>query len=362
MDFSKLSDFGNFVFTGLTGTKLSDRDKNILETIRPAGILFLKRNILQDVPYDKWQSEFSELISDIRKYSGRDKILLSIDHEGGKVQRTPEPITNFGYPRDYSKQAGAIARAMAEELKSIGINLSWAPSADINTNPENPIVGKLGRAFSTDAKEVASAAVEFAKGLMEKNIISCAKHFPGHGGTWSDSHLELPVVDSDEQLVRSRELLPFQALIDAGVPMVMTAHVLFNKIDPKNPATFSKKILSDILRKEMGFKGVIIADDINMLAIFDRIRTVEGIAETINAGIDTYIVGRFPEPEKDDSPLLVCKLLKQALEEGKISAERLQESKLRVDALLEHTTMFDPHILDSAFFAKHVALKSSILV
>src|SRR5690606_11522733 len=148
--------------------------------------------------------------------------------------------TNFGYPVDYCKKASEVASAMADELRSLGINLSWSPSADVNTNPENPIVGKLGRAFSSDPNAVAAYCVEFSRALQSGGIIPCGKHFPGHGDTWSDSHLELPAVELDKKLAMERELVPFKALIEAGVPCIMTAHVLFKGIDPVNPATFSK--------------------------------------------------------------------------------------------------------------------------
>lgn len=360
MNFSNLSDFGNFVITGVSGTRLSEVDKRLLETTRPAGILFLKRNILQGVEYGKWHDEFSALIEDILKYSGRKKMLLTIDHEGGQVQRAPSPITNFGTPEKYRKNAAEVASAMALELKSMGINLSWAPSADINTNPENPIIGKLGRSFSSSPEEVSKACVEFAQAMQANGILTCAKHFPGHGDTWSDSHLELPVVDVNEETALSRELLPFQALIDMKIPSIMTAHVLFKKIDPVNPATFSRKILTDILRNKMGYKGVIIADDINMLAIFDKIRTVEGVALSINAGVDTYIVGRFPNPDSDESPRTLCTLLQEALVKGLVTSENLATSSKRVDELLNQSEIYKANILEKEIFAKHKSLTDSL--
>lgn len=356
MTFSKLEEFGDFVISGISGTRLSAQDRSILETVRPCGVLFLKRNIVQDAPYEEWQREFAALVSDIKKACGREKMLFSIDHEGGKVQRTPPPITNFGAPEEYGSKARQVARAMAEELKSLGINLSWAPLADINSNPENPIIGKLKRAFSDDPKEVARIAVEFADEMQKNGIITCGKHFPGHGATRADSHLELPVVDVDEKTLRERELVPFKALIDRNIPSIMTAHVLFKNIDPSNPATFSRKMLTDILRNELGYKGVIIADDINMLAIYDRIRTVEGVSDSVNAGVDTFIVGRFPDPEKDSSPIVLAELLMKACVEKRISAERLNESKSRVSALLAGCKMHDPHLIGQQVFARHQEL------
>lgn len=356
MAFSKLSDFGDLIITGLSSTKLTDQDKRILEAVQPAGILFLKRNILQDVPYEDWLGEFSKLISDTLQYSSRKKMFLTIDHEGGKVQRAPLPVTNFGSPQEYQKRADQVAAAMAVELRTMGINLSWSPSVDINTNPENPIIGKLGRAFSRDPGEVAKAGVEFLNALEANGVIGCAKHFPGHGETWSDSHLELPVVSVDEATAIRRELMPFQAMIDAGVSCIMTAHVLFDQIDPKNPATFSHKFLTEILRKKMGYSGLIIADDINMLAIYDRIRTEDGVSDSVNAGVDSFIVGRFPDPEEDSSPILLAELLKQAVEHGKITESRLNESKERAKNLLKKIPMYKPEILDSSVLAKHRAL------
>lgn len=357
---ANISKYGSFVLTGISGTELNDLDKKILESVRPVGILFLKRNLDHSLPYQGWHEKFARLLEDIKKYTGREKIILSIDHEGGQVQRTPPPYTNFGAPFGYARYAAEVATAMATELKALGINLSWAPSADINTNPQNPIIGKLGRAFGTTVEEVDAATLPFSRALMESGILGCAKHFPGHGDTWSDSHLELPIVKISETEARARELLTFRALIRDGIPFVMTAHVSFPEIDPSGPATFSRKLLSDILRDELGFQGVLIADDINMKAVADKFHSHEEVAKCLNATVDMFIVGRHPTPDSDEGPIRIAQLIERAIQEGLVSQEIIDTAIARVDGVLNTISMHVPTLLDQSVFDRHAELAKRI--
>ena len=357
---SPTSDFGNFIITGVSGTELNDFDIKILETVRPIGILFLKRNFDHEAPYEVWLEKFSKLISDIKKRTGRSKLFLTVDHEGGKVQRTPSPITNFGAPRKHASKATAVAKANAVELKSLGINVSWSPLADINTNPENPIIGKLDRSFGENAADVSRYAVEYYQGLISEGVLGCAKHFPGHGDTWSDSHLELPIVSLTLDAATNRELLPFKALIEIDVAFVMTAHVMFPDIDKENPATFSPKIITDVLRNELGFQNIIVADDVNMKAVADKFKTIEGVAQTFKAGIDMMLVGRYPEPDKDNTPVLLCNLMKECVTKGLIDSDRLKQSYQRIERILSDTIMPTPKPLEASIFDAHKILANSI--
>lgn len=353
-------DAGRHLIVGVSGTSLNEIDRKILKSVKPIGILFLKRNLDHSLPYQEWHKKFADLLSEIKEITGREKMLFTIDHEGGQVQRTPAPITNFGTPEKYAKKSGEIARAQAKELKSLGINLSWAPLGDINTNPQNPIIGKLGRSFGATAGEVTRAAVPYLKSLLAEGIFGCAKHFPGHGDTWSDSHLELPIVKLLESKARERELQPFKALIAAGVQFIMTAHVMFPEIDRKFPATLSEHIITDILRNDLGFKKVIIADDVNMKAIAERFENESGLTQAFNAGVDMFIVGRYPNPDSDETPMRLADHMQSAIESGAIKKNIIEKSRARIDTVMKELHMHTPSILDSAILERHKNLATSI--
>lgn len=354
-----LSEFGAHFIVGLSGPTLSDLDRRILTSLRPAGVLLLKRNFAADLTYERWLEKYRALYEEILRCIERPNIFVSIDHEGGPVQTAPAPLTNFGPALSHRNRASEVARAMALELRSLGVNLSWAPVVDINSNPKNPIIGMLGRAYGDSAEEVSRYALPLMRGLLENGILPCAKHYPGHGDTWSDSHLELPSVDADSDLLHRRELAPYRRLIDAGVPLIMTAHVIYPKIDPRQPATVSRRLINDILREEFAFDGVVVADNIDMAAIVDRFRTAQGVADAVNAGIDLFIVSRLPDPTNDEGPLQAARFLREAIQCQLVSQASLESAARRVNALLARTPMPAIHQLDAALLARHEKLRTS---
>lgn len=327
-----LSQFGEHFVVGLAGTSLSELDKEILETLRPRGVLLLKRNFDHTAPYDSWLKSLEGLYSDIKKRTGRSDLIISIDHEGDRVTRTPSPITHFPAAMFYSGRAAEVGHAMGVELKSIGVNVSWAPVADIHSNPSNPVIGK--RAFDTEATSVSSKVSEFAEALMKTGVLGCAKHFPGHGDTAVDSHLELPVVERTLDEIRVRELLPFQALIKKGIPFVMTSHILFPKIDSENPATLSYKLLTGVLREELGFDGVVVSDDLDMKAISSRLDASETIARAMSAGCDLFIVARHPNAESK-RPLELAENLRRSLEKKRLDPKVVDAARSRIQNLCQ---------------------------
>ncbi|PWT96636.1 MAG: hypothetical protein C5B53_09255, partial [Candidatus Melainabacteria bacterium] len=286
MNLDKISTFGKMFVVEPAGPTLTDREKRLLQELKPAAIMFRKRNFLQGQNYEVWLAAYRELLKQCREAIGRERIIVSVDHEGGRVIRPPLPITPFPYAAKWADQVAPVATAMVIELKSLGINVNFAPVADIHSNPDNPVINE--RSFGTTAKSVTEAATKFATVMSKNAIIPCAKHFPGHGDTKQDSHFGLPVLESTLDELRKRELIPFQALVDMGIPMVMTAHILFPKIDRENSATCSKTILHDLLRKEMGFKGVIIADALGMKAI--KAEEYDTVAKSLNASLDLFLV------------------------------------------------------------------------
>jgi len=324
--------YGQHFIVGLSGVTLDDYDKAILGKIKPAGILLLKRNFDHTRKYPEWLELLKRLLSEVRNYVERDELIVSIDHEGGRVHRVPAPITKFPEAERYAERSKEVAKAMAIELRSLGINLSWSPLSDIHSNPANPIIG--ARAFGKTPEQVIQRSLEFLKSLQENGVLGCSKHYPGHGDTSTDSHLELPTLNLSEAQLRSRELLPFKAMVEAEVPFIMTAHILFPQIDPHFPATLSQKILNDILRKELGYNGIIISDDLDMKAVSDGFKREENVGNAINAGCDMFIVARNPDPATD-RPLVITNYIYRCLMNRQITELRLKESFDRVSNLMK---------------------------
>lgn len=353
------SSYGHHFIVGLSGITLSDSDKKLLAELRPAGVLLLKRNFDHTVPYEQWLPKLRALIDDVKKYSEREDMIISIDHEGRRVMRTPPPLTVFPNAQKFASRAAEVATAHARELRTIGVNLSWAPVADVHSNPSNPIIGE--RAFGNDPQSVSKYSVEYLKALEHGGVLGCAKHFPGHGDTSTDSHLELPVVNISEQELWQRELPPFTALINAGVSFMMTAHILYPKIDAANPATMSTKILDGILRKQMKFDGIVVSDDLDMHAVAERFsKSREATVQATNAGCDMFIVARH-HPEKEDRALLAARFMGEAVASGEISEARLFEAFTRINKVFEerlenHTTQ----PIQPAVLAAHQQLATQI--
>jgi beta-N-acetylhexosaminidase len=177
---------------------------------------------------------------------------------------------------------------MGQELKRGGVNLDFAPVLDVSSNRKNPIIGD--RAFSADPKTAAAAALAFAEGLKDEGLLVCGKHFPGHGDTKTDSHLTLPRVRKSRKGMEWVELLPFRRAITAKIPMLMTAHVVYDAFDPKLPATLSPRILKDLLRRRMGYRGVVISDDLQMKAISKTYAPDEAAVLALAAGCDLLLI------------------------------------------------------------------------
>lgn len=351
------ADFGHHFIVGLSGWQLDDTDKRILEEVRPLGILLLKRNFAHHLPYPAWLEALRKLLDDVRRYCGRNELIVTLDHEGGKVHRAPPPITLFPSPAAYASRAAEVAEAMAREIRCLGVNLSWAPLADIDSNPANPVIGK--RAFGRTPEEVSGAAVAYAEALMANGVMACAKHFPGHGDTSADSHLELPYLDLSMAELEERELKPFQALVEAAVPFVMTAHVMFKKVDPDWPATLSERILKGVLRDRWGYEGIVVADDLGMKAVAPRFREMPTAARAIRAGCDMFIVARHPDPVADDFALPVSRFLIEALRADLVSEDELHASFQRIKRVAERMPESEVKLLDEEVLASNTALNAS---
>jgi len=224
-------------------------------------------------------------------------LVVSIDQEGGRVQRLRAPLTvwppmaTVGAAND-PERTETLGRFLGAELAALGIGWNLAPDMDVHTNPANPVIGD--RAFGTTAERVTLHALAFWRGLRHAGLAGCAKHFPGHGDTAVDSHLDLPVVLHDEARLRDIEFAPFAAAAKAGIDAIMTAHVVYPALDGERPATMSHKIATGVLRNEMGFEGLIVSDDLTMKAVSDRYAPDALGVAAILAGVD-HLLMRRPE-------------------------------------------------------------------
>jgi beta-N-acetylhexosaminidase len=348
-----IAEAGDHFLVGLQlEPELTARDRALLRDLRPAGIVLFKPNFRQDVPYVTWLASQRTLLDGVRQAIGRDRFLVAIDHEGGRVIRTPEPITRFAYAAHWADRSADVARAMARELRSIGVNLSFAPVLDVHSNPANPVIG--ARAFGTTPEAVIAAALPFMRALEAEGVIACGKHFPGHGDTATDSHYELPVIERSVEDLRARELLPFAAAIEAGLSVVMTSHILFPALDAAEPATLSRPIMAELLRREMGFSGVIVTDDIGMRAVSKMFDAPSAPARALNAGVDILTVcAHWTDTERCRG--FAAGIL-EAEQNGTLPADARAASRARIGRLLDRTGTHPVERLPQTDFDAHARI------
>lgn len=269
-------------------------------------------------------AQVAELTAELRR--DRPDLVISIDEEGGDVTRL-EAQEGSSFPGNLAlgvvddvELTERVAQAIGQELAAVGVNLNLAPVADVNTNAENPIVGV--RSFGSDPALVARHVAAYVTGLQRAGVAACAKHFPGHGDTREDSHLELPTVsrDADEM---AAALLPFRAAIDAGARAIMTAHIRVAGLD-EAPGTISRAVITDLLRDELGFRGLVITDALEMRAISHSVGADEGGVRALEAGADALCLGHDLEPDS------VHRAILDAVRSGRLGEERLREAAARV--------------------------------
>ncbi len=302
------------------------------------GVILFERNI--DNP-----AQVADLINEVQaNRRGEAPLLVAVDQEGGPVSRLKEPVTQFPALEvlgrtDDEVLAERLGTVLAHELRRIGFNLNLAPVMDVNSNPDNPVIGS--RALSSDPYQVAKLGVAIIRGMQSHGLLACAKHFPGHGDTSVDSHLELPVLKHDMERLRSVELVPFEAAVHAGVATIMTAHVCQEALDPGIPATLSVKTVEGLLRRQMGYRGVVISDDLEMKAVLDHFGIEEAVRRALTAGVDLFLVCHDVERQEQALEALV-----RASESSSTLRNRLLESAARVARLREGLGTCEP--VDSA--------------
>ncbi|WP_217141936.1 glycoside hydrolase family 3 protein [Streptomyces sp. AC627_RSS907] len=270
----------------------------------------------------------------------REDVLVAIDEEGGDVTRL-EVRTGSSFPGNLALGAvddvgltREVAAELGRRLAACGVNFNWAPSADVNSNPDNPVIGV--RAFGADTDLVARHTAAYVTGLQSSGVAACAKHFPGHGDTAVDSHYAVPRIDVDAALLAARDLVPFRAAVAAGSRAVMSAHILVPALDPDRPATLSRRILTELLRGELGYDGLIVTDGMEMRAIAGTYGIERGSVLAVAAGADAICVGGGLSDE--DTVRRLRDALVEAVRSGELPEERLADAAERVRALARWTT------------------------
>lgn len=260
--------------------------------------------------------------------------LIAIDEEGGDVTRlyyaqgAPYPGNALLGRIDDVSLTREVGRAVGLELRDVGVNLDFGPDVDINSNPDNPVIGV--RSFGTDPTLVARHSAAWVAGLEATGVAAAAKHFPGHGDTAQDSHLSLPVVDLPLSALRERELVPFAASIAAGTRSVMTSHILLPQLDADNPATFSSRILQGLLREELGFGGVIVSDALDMVGASGLIGIPAAAVKAIAAGCDLLCIGTENTDEQLEA---IEQAIAAAVASGELPEARLADAAARTSSL-----------------------------
>jgi beta-N-acetylhexosaminidase len=308
---------GELFIMGFNGKELGDDTAAFISQARIGGVILFSPN------YES-PEQVATLVNQVQECrAGEFPLWVSVDHEGGKVQRfktgfTRLPEADVIAQKDSPKLLFELSERIAAELKAVGINVNFAPVADINSNPKNPVIGT--RAYGNDEETVSKMVSAFVRGHLIQGVQPCVKHFPGHGDTTVDSHFALPKVIDTLESLREREFRPFTKGFKSGCRWVMTAHLLNPNLDPDRPATLSKRILTDILRDELRYTGLIVSDDLEMKAIADHYGAEEAPRLAIEAGCDLLIY------RTESATRHAYASLSNALEEDRLSADRVIES------------------------------------
>ncbi|WP_442603553.1 beta-N-acetylhexosaminidase [Paenibacillus sp. KN14-4R] len=317
---------GQMFMCGFKAQTPNTEVRSLIEQYQVGGIIYFRRNLVDP-------EQAAALSSELQATAGEENpLLIAIDQEGGMVARIEQGVSlmpgnmTLGASRDL-EAAYQTAQICGKELRAMGINVNFAPDVDVNNNPLNPVIGV--RSYGEDPKLVAEMGSAAVRGYQDAGVAATIKHFPGHGDTNTDSHYALPTILHDMDRLKSVELVPFIDAIDKGAEMVMSAHIIFPALEQdKLPSTLSPRVMQGFLREELGFKGVIVTDCLEMKAIDDHFGPAEGSVLAVEAGVDIVLISHTYEKQ-----IAGIKALIQAVEEGRISEARIDESVERILAL-----------------------------
>lgn len=315
-----MDNFGQFVITGIKSTSLSAEETEFIREEKVGGVILFSENF-QD------PSQLAELVNSIQKLRDEYPLFISADQEGGRVMRFKKHFTQFPSMMDFARMDSPklifeAHEILAKELNACGVNLSYSPTCDILTNPENKVIGD--RAFGEDALTVEKYISAAIRGLQTNGVMACAKHFPGHGDTSKDSHFDLPIVKTPLQQLREREMIPFVKASKSRVEFMMMAHLMVDAIDDKLPTSLSSKAY-DFLRQETKFSKIVVTDDMDMKAISDRYTTEEAALLAINAGADMLMYRNMENAVK------AVNIIREHSKKRLMKKEMLVEKQTRIE-------------------------------
>ncbi len=318
---------GQLLIAGFDGHQLPVELKSMAREFSLGGVILFARNVADPEQVAEVCYEASHLVPDL-------PLWVSVDQEGGRVARLKAPFTEWppmatlGRSGDV-RLAERFARALAAELKAVGFTLDYTPVLDVLTNPKNPVIGD--RALADNAGDVARLGSAIIKTLQSEGVAACGKHFPGHGDTIADSHEELPLVEHPPERLRQTEFVPFRAAIEAQVATIMTAHVFVPSLDEERPATLSRRIVTEVLRDELKFEGVIISDDLEMKAIANAYTAPDAAVLSVAAGCDAMLICSGDVEKK----VAALEGLVYAVEQEKLRLSRVENALKRLQRAKE---------------------------
>lgn len=346
---------GQLLVVGFSGTAAPPELLERVATSEVGSVTLFRPNIAEP-------AQVAALVRELRVAAPPEApLLVSVDQEGGLVQRIREPGTRWpdmlAVGAGSAERTEAIGHALGRELAVLGIGWDFAPVLDVHTNPQNPVIGS--RAFGTTPERVSEQALAFWRGLRRAGVLGCGKHFPGHGDTRSDSHLELPVVEHSEERLRAVELAPFARAIQEGCQALMTAHVRYPAWDATWPATLSPRIVNGILRNELGFDGLVVSDDLGMQAVAATWPIEEIVVQGLLAGVDGFLIREPEERQRAAHRALVA-----AAEHSAQVRARVEQSAARMAAFKAKARVgmpaADREILAVLGAPEHVALAHAV--
>lgn len=323
---------GQMIITGFNGSEYNDDMDRLINEYKVGGVILFARNIEDS-------NQMIDLTRALQENNNNLPLFISIDEEGGRVSRLPDDVEKFpsaftiGLIND-QQTAYENGKEIGYTLKRLGINLDYAPVLDIYSNENNTVIGD--RAFSTEESIVSTMGIATMEGIEDSDIIPVVKHFPGHGDTEVDSHYGLPIVYKTLEELRNFEFIPFVKAIESGCDVIMVSHIILNEVDSINPASLSKIVISDLLRKDMGFDKVVITDDMSMGAITFIMSIEEACIKSIEAGCDILLLGNAYEEIEQ-----VINSIKLKLYNGEISEEQINKSVKRILELKKKYNMME---------------------
>ncbi|MBW4829331.1 MAG: beta-N-acetylhexosaminidase [Clostridiaceae bacterium] len=325
---------GQLFIIGFNGEEIDKDIEYMIKNYYVGGFILFQENI-------KNIDQTLNLINSLKKANENNNIplFISTDEEGGKVTRVSNLFGSVPGSReigemDNEEYSFKIGDTIGYRLKSIGFNLDFAPVLDIDSNSKNPVI--KDRSYGRTKDIVSKHGIQVMKGIKSNNVIPTIKHFPGHGDTFIDSHLDLPAVNKDLEELRKMELIPFKEAIDMGADMVMVGHMLFPKIDSENPATFSKEIITNLLRKDLNYDKVIVTDDMTMGAITKNYNIEKVAIKSLKAGADIILICHSYEDQ-----IKVIESIKEAVKSGEILEKEIDEKVYRIVKLKEEYGLRD---------------------